>query len=97
MIPAIRRLPIRRKVALLIGAALVAGLLFSVAAVALYELTTYRPRLVEDARTQADLLRVNSVAALQFNDPEAAAENLATARSRPEILSATLFRADGTI
>src|SRR5262245_27966235 len=43
------------------------------------------------------MIKVNSVAALQFNDREAMSENLATLRSRPEILSATLFDANGTV
>ncbi len=93
----VRRQPIRRKVALLIGAASVVALLLAGIAVVLYEYTTYRPRALRDAETQAELIRVNSVAALQFNDREAMSENLATLRSRPEILSATLFDADGSV
>ncbi|HUR93285.1 MAG TPA: ATP-binding protein [Gemmatimonadales bacterium] len=91
----VRALPIRQKVALLVAAASIAGLVLAGGAVVAYELTTYRPRLVADARTQADLIRVNSTAALQFNDDKAAAENLATLRARPEILGAALFDADG--
>ncbi|HYC33631.1 MAG TPA: CHASE sensor domain-containing protein, partial [Gemmatimonadales bacterium] len=93
----IRSLPLRRKVTLLIAAASVAGLALAGVAVLLYELTVFRPQLVRDARTQADLIRVNSVAALQFDDRRAAAENLATLRQRPEILGAALFRADGRL
>jgi signal transduction histidine kinase/ActR/RegA family two-component response regulator/HAMP domain-containing protein len=97
MIPWIRRQPIRRKVALLIGAAGALGLLLAGGALVLYEYTTYRPRVIQDAQTQAELIEVNSVAALQLNDREAAAKNLATLRARPEILSATLFGADGSV
>ena len=93
----IRRQPIRRKVALLSGAAAVVALLLAGIAVVVYEYTTYRPRAIRDAETQAELIEVNSVAALQFNDREAMSENLATLRSRPEILSATLFDADGSV
>jgi signal transduction histidine kinase/ActR/RegA family two-component response regulator len=93
----VRRQPIRRKVALLIGVAAVLALLLAGGAVVLYEYTTYRPRVIRDARTQAELIMVNSVAALQFNDREAMAENLATLRARPEILSATLFDAEGSV
>jgi len=97
MIPAIRQRPIRQKVALLIALASVMGLLFATGAVVVYELTTFRPRAMRDAQTQADLIRVNSIAALQFDDQRAAAENLGTLRRRPEILAATLFRPDGTV
>ena len=89
--------PIRQKVALLIGVASIIALLLAGGAVVLYEVTTFRPRAVRDARTQADLIRANSIAALQFKDREAAAENLATLRTRPEILSASLFGPDGAI
>ena len=97
MIPAIRQRPIRQKVALLIALASVFGLIFAGGAVVVYELTTFRPRAVRDARTLADLIRVNSLAALRFDDPRAAAENLGTLRRRPEIIAATLFRPDGTV
>ena len=93
----IRRQPIRRKVTLLIGAASVLALLLTGIAVALYDYTAYRPRALRDAKTQAELIKVNSVAALQFHDQDAMSENLATLRSRPEILSATLFDANGTV
>jgi signal transduction histidine kinase/ActR/RegA family two-component response regulator/HAMP domain-containing protein len=89
--------PIRQKVALLIGVASVIALLLAGGAVVLYEVTTFRPRADRDARTQADLIRANSIAALQFKDREAAAENLATLRTRPEILSASLFGSDGAL
>jgi signal transduction histidine kinase/ActR/RegA family two-component response regulator len=92
-----RHQPIRRKVALLIGVAAVLALIFAGGAMVLYEYTTYRPRAIRDAETQAALIKVNSVAALQFNDREAAAENLATLRTRPEILSAALFDANGVL
>ena len=93
----IRHQPIRRKVALLIGAASVLALLLAGIAVALYDYTAYRPQALRDAKTQAELIKVNSVAALQFHDQDAMSENLATLRSRPEILSATLFDANGTV
>ncbi|HEU4954057.1 MAG TPA: CHASE sensor domain-containing protein, partial [Gemmatimonadales bacterium] len=93
----IRRQPIRRKVALLMGAASVVALLLAGVAVVLYEFTTFRPRILRDAKTQAELIRGNSVTALQLKDREAMRANLDTLRSRPEVLSATLFDADGTV
>jgi signal transduction histidine kinase/ActR/RegA family two-component response regulator len=93
----LRDWPIRQKVALLIGAASVVGLLFAGAAVVTYELTSFRPRALRDARTQADLIAVNTIASLQFNDPRAAAENLATLGNRSEINSARIWRSDGQL
>jgi signal transduction histidine kinase/ActR/RegA family two-component response regulator/HAMP domain-containing protein len=93
----IRNRPIRQKVALLIVVAAVLALLLSGIAVVAYEQTTVRPRLLRDAEAQAALMRANSVPALQFNDPAAAAENLRTLSNRPDVLAATLFRADGSV
>ena len=91
----LRDRPIGQKVALLIALASAVGLLFAAAAVVSYELTTFRPRVLRDARTQAELIRVNTLAPLQFDDPRAATENLATLKNRSEIRSARLWRPDG--
>ena len=93
----LRDWPIRRKVALLIGVTSVVGLLFAGAAVVAYELTTFRPRALRDARTQAELIAVNTIAALQFDDPQAATENLATLRNRSEINSARVWEPNGRL
>jgi signal transduction histidine kinase/ActR/RegA family two-component response regulator len=93
----VRDRPIRQKVALLIGAASAMGLLFAGVAVLVYELTTFRPRVLQDARTQAEIIRVNSIAPLQFNDATAARENLATLENRSEIRSARIWLPDGRL
>ncbi len=93
----LRDRPISQKVALLIALASAVGLLFAAAAVVSYELTTFRPRALRDARTQAEIIRLNSIAPLQFNDPRAAAENLATLKNRSEIRSARLWRPGGEL
>jgi signal transduction histidine kinase/ActR/RegA family two-component response regulator len=91
----LRDRPIGQKVALLIALASAVGLLFAAGAVLAYELTTFRPRVLQDAQTQAEIIRVNTIAALQFNDPQAATENLSTLRSRTEIRAARLWLPDG--
>jgi signal transduction histidine kinase/ActR/RegA family two-component response regulator len=91
----LRDRPIRQKVALLIAAASAMGLVFAGIAVVVYELTTFRPRVLQDARTQADIIRLNSIASLQFNDSQAANENLATLANRSEVLSARIWLPDG--
>ena len=100
MAPDVRPLrdrPIGQKVALLIALASAVGLLFAAAAVVSYELTTFRPRVLRDARTQAELIRLTTLAPLQFDDPRAATENLATLENRSEIRSARLWRPDGRL
>jgi signal transduction histidine kinase/ActR/RegA family two-component response regulator len=93
----LRDRPIRQKVALLIAAASAMGLVFAGVAVLVYELTTFRPRVLADARTQAEIIRVNSIAPLQFNDRKAAQENLATLRIRSAIRSARIWLPDGQL
>ena len=93
----LRDRPIRQKVALIIAAASAMGLVFAGIAVVVYELTTFRPRVLQDARTQADIIRLNSIASLQFNDSQAANENLATLANRSEVLSARIWLPDGRL
>jgi two-component system cell cycle sensor histidine kinase/response regulator CckA len=97
MMRSLRDRPIRQKVALLIAAASAMGLVFAGIAVVIYELTTFRPRVLQDARTQAEIIRVNSIASLQFNDARAANENLATLVNRSEVLSARIWLPDGRV
>ncbi len=87
---------IRRKMALLVAAASVAGVAFAAVAVTAYDLTTFRPRAVSDATTFAAILRSNIVPALLFNDSTAARENLATLQHRPEFAAAAVYRPNGS-
>jgi two-component system cell cycle sensor histidine kinase/response regulator CckA len=89
--------PIRHKAALLIGVAGVIALVVTAASLILYDLATVRPRGRRDLQAQADLLRVNTAAALAFNDSTAARENLATLRARPEIGAAALYDRTGRL
>jgi signal transduction histidine kinase/ActR/RegA family two-component response regulator len=93
----VRGRPIRQKVALLIAFSSAVGLGLAALAVLVYELTTSRPRALRDATTQAAIVRVNTIPALLFEDPEAATENLATLSSRREIGAAAIWRADGRL
>ncbi len=83
--------PIRDKVALLIAVASIVGMGLAGGAVVLYDLLTFRPRAVRDLNSQAEIIGLNTVPALLFNDPKAASENLATLRTRPEIGSASIY------
>ncbi len=92
-----RDLPIRRRVNVLIMAASAIGLVFAALGVLVYDLKTLKPRALSDATSQADIVRVNSTAALMFGDTLAAGENLRTLAARPEISAAAIFDADGEI
>ena len=92
-----RDLPIRRRVNLLIAGASALGLILAALAVLAYDLKTLKPRALNDLTAQADIVRVNSTAALQFRDPIAAAENLGTLAARPEISAAAIFDPQGGV
>jgi two-component system cell cycle sensor histidine kinase/response regulator CckA len=92
-----RDLPIRRRVNFLIIGASALGLILAALGVLVYDLRTLKLRVLSDATAQADIVRVNTVAALVFRDTLAAGENLATLRARPEISAAAIFDTAGNI
>ena len=85
-----RDLPIGQKVTLLILVASALALALAAAGLLVYDVTTVRSRAVRDATAQADLVRFTTVAAVEFGDADAAAENLSALRSRSEIPSAEI-------
>ncbi|MDQ2669432.1 MAG: HAMP domain-containing protein, partial [Gemmatimonadota bacterium] len=87
--------PIGRKVSLLVLLASVVALSLAGLAVVLYEVSTVEPRVMQDLRSQAELVSANTEAALAFGDSVAAEENLQTLRVRPQIGAAALYDAPG--
>ena len=90
MVP-FRDRPIRAKVALLIAVASIVGMGLTGVAVAVYDLITFRPRAVRDLDAQAQIVGLNTVPALLFDDRQAASETLETLRSRSEIGGAAIY------
>lgn len=78
---------------------LTSGLAFVLSALAMlaYEQMTYQPRLARELNAKADLLSLNLHAALNFNDAQAADENLAAMKNMPEVVLACVFRPDGAV
>ena len=91
---AFRDRPIRHKVNLLIVAASGIALLLAAVGLIVYDVTTVRPRALRDLVAQVELIRINTTAALAFQDRQAATENLGTLRAKREIASASLFGPD---
>lgn len=60
-----------------------------------FDLRAYHEALVKDLVTQANIIAEVSAPALEFNDPITAKENLELLRTRPSILRAALYTADG--
>ncbi|KQV49483.1 hypothetical protein ASC95_17975 [Pelomonas sp. Root1217] len=71
------------------------ALLLSAASLLAFEGLTVRNALVEDLSTQAELVARSVAAALSFDDPRTAQENVELLRQRPRVLAAEVLRADG--
>ena len=97
MTPRFRDRPIRDKVNSQILVASGVALFLAALGVLAYDLTTLRPRALRDLTTQAELIRINTTAALAFQDPRAAAENLATLRTKGEVVAAALYGINGEL
>ncbi|MET0335345.1 MAG: ATP-binding protein [Rhizobacter sp.] len=62
-----------------------------------YEYFTSKNNWAEEVRTQADLIAHNSAAALVFNDPHAAQENLSLLHLQQRIEAAAVYDKDGRV
>jgi signal transduction histidine kinase len=60
-----------------------------------YDLRSYRTTAVNELRVQAQLIAHATAAALQFDDPKFAADNLALLKARPAIRVAVIYNARG--
>jgi two-component system, sensor histidine kinase len=86
---------IRRKWMAVVLATTFAALLVSAVVLVLYDLTAYRRTWVNDLVTQSEVVGQVSAAALAFDDPGTAHQNLSVLRVRPQILAAAIYDADG--
>src|SRR5579862_2254876 len=71
-----------------------AALLLAGAAFFAYDQVTFRQGLVHALRAQALIVGSNSVSALLFSDPQAAANTLSALKSSPNIEAAGIFTLD---
>jgi signal transduction histidine kinase len=60
-----------------------------------YDLITFRQGAVRNLAIQAQIIGVNSVSALLFNDPRAANDTVSALNASPNILSAGVYTLDG--
>jgi signal transduction histidine kinase/ActR/RegA family two-component response regulator len=86
---------IRKKLVVVVMATTFAALLVSVGLIIAYDLRNYQRSLVNDLSTQAELVGHMSSAALAFDDPRLAGENLALLRTRPMVAAAAIFDENG--
>jgi len=71
-------------------------LLFCMALV-INELFTFRRAMIEDLSTLAEVIEINSVAALAFNDEKSAQKTLSSLSAEPNTISAHLYNKDGVL
>jgi len=88
---------IRSKLVSAVMATTLAALLVSIAIIIGYDLRSYQRSLLNDLATQAELVGHMTSAALTFDDPRLANENLALLRTRPMVRAAAIYDANGDL
>ena len=70
------------------------ALLTACLAFVVYDVFTFRDSAIRDLSTQAQIVGLNSVSALLFNDTDSAGKTLAALKAAPEIISARVYTKD---
>jgi|GEM_PF-2210909 len=93
----IRHLPIKRKLVLIAMITTVIGLLLASTAFMAYGRYRIKQNMVQDLSSLAMLIAERSNAALLFDDPTLAADNLASLRVKHSVSAACIYKQDGTL
>jgi signal transduction histidine kinase/ActR/RegA family two-component response regulator len=88
---------VSRKLMLVVLATTFFALLAYGAILLIYDLRSYHDAWVKDLTTQASIIAEVSAPALEFDDPKTAQENLNLLSTRPSILLAAIYTAEGEI
>jgi signal transduction histidine kinase len=96
MLRAISR-SIRHKLSLVVLATTLAALVVTGIALVIFDLRAYREAGFSDLQTQADILGRASAAALAFDDPKTAIENVQLLKAKPEVSAAAIYNAKGKL
>jgi hypothetical protein len=92
-----RRLSLRGKLTLVNMLTCVAALLLASVAFLVYDVYSFRARMVGDLETLSQVIGENCVAALLFDDATAAGQVLGALAARPAVESALLYRPSGQL
>ncbi|MGF6182460.1 signal transduction histidine kinase/ActR/RegA family two-component response regulator [Massilia sp. UYP32] len=92
-----RQRSIRKKLVAVVMMTTFVALLVSIAIVIGYDLRSYHRALVNDLSTQAELVGHMTSAALSFDDPRLANENLALLRTSPLVRAAAIYDSRGKL
>jgi signal transduction histidine kinase/CheY-like chemotaxis protein len=88
--------PIRRKLILIIMLIVGATLLLACGAFVADEIYTSRGSMLKDNIVLADLIGIDSTAALSFNNPHDATETIGDLRAEPDIIAACIYNKNGS-
>ncbi len=72
-------------------------LILAVLAFFSYDMLSFRQSLINNLRSEAQIIGANSVSALVFDDPASAAATLQGLNRSPDIISAVLTMQDGSV
>ena len=90
-------MPIKRRLTLIIMGTCVAALMLACLALAIYENVAFNRILSGNLSTMASLVGENSQSAVLFNDPKAAAQNLAMLKAAKSVVCGCIYTPDGLI
>jgi signal transduction histidine kinase len=93
----IQRLPIRKKLILIAMMSTIIGLLVAGTAFTAYNRYHVKRKMVQDLSALAMLIAERSNAAMLFDDPNLARENLASLRVKPSVTAACIYTAAGDL
>jgi signal transduction histidine kinase/DNA-binding NarL/FixJ family response regulator len=88
-------LSIKRKLTLITMLTSSAALVLSALSFLIYDLVAFRHLLVQDLRTQAEIIGYNSAGAMEFKDVPAATATLTALTAKEDIVAAVLYAVDG--
>jgi signal transduction histidine kinase/DNA-binding NarL/FixJ family response regulator len=88
-------LSIKRKLTLITMLTSSAALVLSALSFLIYDLVAFRHLLVQDLRTQAEIIGYNSAGAMEFKDVPAATATLTALTAKEDIVAAVLYGLDG--
>lgn len=90
-------LPIRRKLTLALVIVGTAAVLMTGCLRIVCDVVAFHGVAIDDLSVQAQIIGDNCAAALEFNNPQAALETLASLNARSDIVGASIHRNDGTV
>jgi PAS domain S-box-containing protein len=93
----LRDIPIKQKLLIIIMMTTTAALLLAGVGIVTFDSVLFRGYLERDLSTLSRIIADNSTAALAFNDPKSATETLSALKARTHLVSACIYRLDGTM